>query len=329
MPSSFRPEPSNGEGYAHRVTTSMQTTEPEYQVALSFAGEQRTYVREVASELAKHGVKTFFDQENEIRLWGKNLVEEFQRIFMTDSNVVVMFISKEYAEKEWPRHERRSALTRALHERREYVLPVRFDDTVLPGLDPDALYLPLNVRSPAQLAKEILEKLVELGCQIEPALTVAFDPSDPACVQDRRGHPTQPDFQLRLRATNTWKVALTEVRCRLRAEYDTYGRIRHDDTQPYDRSHNGITLLPGASDYFDIAFCHFRRPQMVIQYANPYLLQEQAINQTHLKTAKTPLEVTFEARREDTNEWLPTVTKRYVVAPDGDAITLTEADADG
>jgi hypothetical protein len=128
----------------------------------------RTYVREVASELAKHGVKAFFDEENEIRLWGKNLVEEFQRIFMTDSHVVVMFISKEYAQKEWPRHERRSALTRALRERREYVLPVRFDDSVLPGLDPDALYLPLDVRSPTQLAREILEKLIALGGRIEP-----------------------------------------------------------------------------------------------------------------------------------------------------------------
>lgn len=310
------------------MTAITGSTEREFQVALSFAGEQRDYVREVAEELAKHRVKAFFDEENTIRLWGKNLVEEFQRIFMTDSNAVVMFISKEYAEKEWPRHERRSALTRALRERREYVLPVRFDDTVLPGLDPDALYLPLNVRSPAQLAKEILEKLVELGCQIEPALTVVFDPSDPACVQDRSGHPTQPDFQLRLRATNTWKVALTEVRCRLRAGHNTYGRIRHDDTPPYDRSHKGITLLPGASEYFDIAFCHFRQPQMVLQYANPYLLNEQTVNQTP-KATNTPVEVTFEARREDTNEWIPPVTRRYVVAPDGDAITLIEADAGG
>jgi len=283
---------------------------------------------EVASELAKHGVKAFFDEENEISLWGKNLVEEFQRIFMTGSHVVVMFVSREYAEKEWPRHERRSALARALHERREYVLPVRFDDTVLPGLDPNVLYLPLAVRSPAQLAKEILEKLVELGGRIEPGLTVVFDPSDAACVQDRRDHPTQPDFQLRLRATNTGRVALTEVRCRLKARHDTYGRIRYDDTPPYDRSHNGITLQPGASDYFDIAFCHFDQPQMVLQYANAYLLHEQTINQTP-KTTDTPVEVTFEARREDTKEWIPTITRRYVVAPNGDAITLTEADGDG
>jgi len=44
-----------------------------------------------------------------------------------------MFISKEYAEKPWTKHERRSDLSRALEED-EYVLPARFDDTELPGL---------------------------------------------------------------------------------------------------------------------------------------------------------------------------------------------------
>ena len=153
-----------------------------------------------------------------------------------------------------------------------------------------------------------------------PGLTVEFDPSDPACVQDRKYHP-QSDFQLRLRATNTGTVALTEVRCRLKAGHDTYARIRYDDTLPYDRSRNGIPLQPGVSEYFDIAYCRFGQPQMVLQYADAYLLHEQTINQTP-KATNTPVEVTFEARREDTNEWIPTVTSRYMVAPDGDAITL-------
>ena len=64
--------------------------EPEFDVALSFAGEQRDYVRAVASELTKNGIRVFFDEDNEIALWGKNLAEELQRIYMTASNVVVM-----------------------------------------------------------------------------------------------------------------------------------------------------------------------------------------------------------------------------------------------
>ena len=57
---------------------------------------------------------------------------------------------------------------------------------------------------------------------------------------------------------------------------------------------------------------------MVLQYADEYLRNGQKTP----KATNTPIEVTFEARREDTNEWIPTVTERYMVAPDGDAITL-------
>ncbi len=142
--------------------------EPEYDVALSFAGEQRDYVRAVASELAKHRIRVFFDEQSEVALWGKDLGEELQRIYMKASNVVVMFVSADYATKSWPIHERRSALSRAINERREYVLPARFDDTELPGLSPSVSYLPLTGRTPATLAENIMQKLVELGGKVPP-----------------------------------------------------------------------------------------------------------------------------------------------------------------
>lgn len=134
-----------------------------YQVALSFAGEQRAYVQRVASALALHGIHYFYDDEQKISLWGKNLPEEFQRIYMHGSFTVVMFISHDYATKSWPIKERRSALSRALRERREFVLPLRFDDTLLPGLDPDAGYLHANDYTPEEFADAIVTKLVSLG----------------------------------------------------------------------------------------------------------------------------------------------------------------------
>jgi hypothetical protein len=82
---------------------------------------------------------------------------------------VLMFVSKAYAEKPWTRHERPSALARALQERREYVLPARFDDTVLEGLDPSLGYLSLRDRSPERLSEAVLQKLVQLGGRVEPA----------------------------------------------------------------------------------------------------------------------------------------------------------------
>ena len=171
--------------------------EPEFQVALSFAGEQRTYVREVASELAKRGVTAFYDEDQEVELWGKDLVEEFQRIYMKASHIVIMFVSEEYASKAWTRHERRSALARALVERREYVLPVRFDDTALPGLGTSIHFLPLEGTRPEQLAEKICQKLVRLGGRIVPAKPAfrsgAFQDGPaatcPVMVHDELGSP--------------------------------------------------------------------------------------------------------------------------------------------
>src|SRR5258705_3792432 len=87
---------------------------------------------------------------------------------MTASNVVVMFVSEDYARKAWPIHERQSAIARAINERREYILPARFDNTMLPGLDPSLSYLPLENRPPAKLAENIMAKLVQLGGRVEP-----------------------------------------------------------------------------------------------------------------------------------------------------------------
>lgn len=46
-----------------------------YDVALSFAGEDREYVEQVANLLGSSGVKVFYDRFEEADLWGKNLYD--------------------------------------------------------------------------------------------------------------------------------------------------------------------------------------------------------------------------------------------------------------
>jgi TIR domain len=135
----------------------------EFDVALSFASENRSYVQKVAEALTARGIRVFYDANEEICLWGKHLSEALQQVYMRDSHAVVMFISKPYAEKQWTRHERRSALQRAIQERDEYILPVRFDMTELEGLSPGLVYQDLKGQAPEQLASKITQKLVYLG----------------------------------------------------------------------------------------------------------------------------------------------------------------------
>ena len=137
--------------------------ERRWDVALSFAGAQRNYVEQVAEALQALGVRCFYDADEEIELWGKYLAEELPVIYGEQAAVVVVFVSADYATRDWTRLERRAALDRAVRERREYVLPARFDDTPLPGLLPDVSYIDLRTKTPQQFAGMIVVKLTRLG----------------------------------------------------------------------------------------------------------------------------------------------------------------------
>jgi len=134
-----------------------------WDVVLSFAGAQRDYVGQVAAALKARRVRCFYDADEQTGLWGKYLAEELPTIYGEQAGAVVVFISAEYAARDWTRLERRAALDRAARERREYVLPARFDDTVLPGLLAGIVTVDLRTRSPQQFAAEIAAKLAELG----------------------------------------------------------------------------------------------------------------------------------------------------------------------
>jgi hypothetical protein len=113
----------------------------DFDVALSFAGEDREYVEDVNQALKAVGVRTFLDSDYFADTWGEDLVEYFDNVYRKRARYALLFVSRHYAEKMWPRHERRSALARALEERSAYVLPVRLDATAIEGLRPTVGYL--------------------------------------------------------------------------------------------------------------------------------------------------------------------------------------------
>ena len=131
----------------------------QFEVALSFAGEQRGYVQEVALALQSRGVGVFYDEFEQTLLWGRHLPEELNDVYENRAKFVVMFVSEEYVSKAWPNHERKAALSRAIREREEYILPVRFDNSRVPGLSEGIHYLSAEKHPPGELATMIAEKL--------------------------------------------------------------------------------------------------------------------------------------------------------------------------
>jgi len=131
----------------------------EYEVALSFAGEDREYVEKVATLLKDSGISVFYDKFEQVNLWGKDLYAYLADIYQEKALYTVMFISESYAKKQWTNHERISAQARAFSENKEYILPVRFDNTKIPGIPPTVGYISLSETSPEDLTTLIIEKL--------------------------------------------------------------------------------------------------------------------------------------------------------------------------
>ncbi len=128
-------------------------------VALTYASEQREYVETVAKELVGRSVNVFHAPFEAEQLWGEDLIPYLDRVFRELATLCVMFISREYVSKAWPSHERRAALARQLEEQSKYILPVRFDDSAVPGLNPHIAFMGTKDCPPTKLAELIRRKL--------------------------------------------------------------------------------------------------------------------------------------------------------------------------
>jgi hypothetical protein len=146
-----------------------------YEIALSFAGEDRALVEEIATRLRRRRVNVFYDGFERGMLWGKDLYQHLFELYSSKSKYCVVFVSNHYASKPWTRHELKAAQSK---QDSEYILPVRLDDTILPGLPETKGYLDARKLEPDQIVKVIMEKLgrtqprffrgMDLGHDLDP-----------------------------------------------------------------------------------------------------------------------------------------------------------------
>lgn len=146
----------------------------EFDVAPSFAGEDRAKVLPIVRRLEELGVRVFYDEDHTAALWGVNLVDQLPEIYGKRARYVLLFASEHYVVKRWPNVERQAAQARALEEAGEFLLPIRLDDTEVPGLPSTVAYLDLRRHSVEQVAQTFVQKLAL--AKHKPAFT------DPALV---------------------------------------------------------------------------------------------------------------------------------------------------
>ncbi|MFY0602175.1 MAG: TIR domain-containing protein [Cyclobacteriaceae bacterium] len=131
----------------------------EYQVGLSFSGTERGYVERVAQFLNSSGISVYYDEYEKTNMWGKDLYQHLSVVYSKKCNYCIVFLSSSYAERLWTKHELKSAQEQAFRDNKEYILPVRFDNTEIPGISSTISYIDATATSPEELGKMVIEKL--------------------------------------------------------------------------------------------------------------------------------------------------------------------------
>ena len=130
-----------------------------YRVALSFAGEDRLHAEKLAKLLVANGIAVFYDAYETAELWGKNLYQHLQKVYKDDADFCVVFLSNHYKRKLWTKHELEQMQARAFRESQEYILPLKLDDTPIPGINETTGYLDLRTTPMEDVFNALLEKL--------------------------------------------------------------------------------------------------------------------------------------------------------------------------
>jgi len=130
---------------------------PSFDVVILFCRARTENTSKRSRNICVRKKNDLYDENEQVRLWGKDLAEHFELLYRRSGKYCVIFISRAYVESMWTRLERRAALARALTEQNEYILPARFDRTEVPGIPPTVHYIFSWRQISAKCGKVILE----------------------------------------------------------------------------------------------------------------------------------------------------------------------------
>jgi hypothetical protein len=135
-----------------------------FKVALSFPGERRRYVSAVAAELKRRLPRgsVFYDKDFMAQLARPNLDTLLQKIYLENSDLIVVFLSAEYDQKQWCGLEWR-AIRELIKKKSDHaIMLMRFDQGTIQGSLSIDGYVDLEEYTPIEAAQMIVER-VRLG----------------------------------------------------------------------------------------------------------------------------------------------------------------------
>lgn len=132
-----------------------------FRVALSFPGEKRAFIQEVAAALAAvlGKERVLYDEYLTAELARPNLDVYLGDLYREHSELLVPFYCADYERKEWCGIEWRQMREIIKQNRGHQIMPFRFDDMPITGVLSIDGYIMIGSRSPQQVTALILERL--------------------------------------------------------------------------------------------------------------------------------------------------------------------------
>nr|CAD31549.1 HYPOTHETICAL PROTEIN [Mesorhizobium japonicum R7A] len=147
--------------WTRQASRAVDITQHHFDVGLSFPGEARGLVEQVARELeASLGPNAYFYDNNYVsQLARPSLDTLLQDIYRNRSKLIVVFIGADYQRKDWCGVEFRAIREIIMARDEQRVMYVRVDDGAVDGVFRTDGYVDARRFNPAEIAQFITERL--------------------------------------------------------------------------------------------------------------------------------------------------------------------------
>jgi hypothetical protein len=133
----------------------------QFKVALSFSGEYRDYVKQVANELERVLGKDsyFFDENYKAQLAMPSMDLLLQNIYSKQSDLIVVFFGNSYQKKEWCGIEFSAIRELILHKQKNRIMYIKMDEGKVAGILNIDGYIDARTTTSTEIASCIKERL--------------------------------------------------------------------------------------------------------------------------------------------------------------------------
>ena len=132
----------------------------EYDVAVSFAEADKAVAEEFVYLLTQRNITSYLDEYTSPDQWG-DIVDHLVNLFARKARYCVLLVSEQYPLNAWTETERTSAREGALRDAEEYILPLRLDNTDVPGMNEVKGYRDVREHSMESIVQWLEKKLRE------------------------------------------------------------------------------------------------------------------------------------------------------------------------